>query len=280
MWLVFVILHIIISVIYSRFYHLSEKKSKNYSALIILLQIIAGLVAILMCPFFKFNFSNNYIIYFLIIINCILYALSDGLYAYVSKNIEPSTFNIIKQISVIFMIVMGLLFFKEPLVWNKIIGSLLIVASNILLFYKKVNQKFNKYVILGIISNLCFAVSLFLDIIISKEFNLSLYIGFVLIISALLIMKKDKIKFIDIKNEIKFNNKLALIITGFCWTLMAIFQLLAYNHGNITIVAPLTDLVVIFSFIIGFIFFKEKDNLIKKIISLLIIIVGVILLLK
>ncbi len=157
------------------------------------------------------------------------------------------------------------------------IGAAIIIFSNVLMFYKKGHQKLNKYVIMGIFSNLAYAVALFLDVNISESFNLPFYIALTLIIPAIFIIIAEKIKISDITNEFKIGDKLPIFLTSLSWSTMIMFQLLAYRLGEVTTVAPLLSLTVIGNVIIGYIFLKEKDNLPKKIIAAVLIIISVFL---
>ena len=58
---------------------------------------------------------------------------------------------------------------------------------------------------------------------------------------------------------------------------MIITQLKAYQIGDVTTVAPLFTLTVIGNVLVGYIFLKERENLPKKIIAALIIIVSIFL---
>ena len=279
MWKLFVFLHIIVTVIYSRSYRSIIKYTKNYEILTIILQLLAGISVLLYSFLFDFSFPSDISLYILLIISCILYTIYDRLYSYVCNKIELSSFTILKQFYVIFLILIGLFFFKESFVINKIIGAVLIIFGNIFVFYKKSNQKFNKYVLLAIISNLAFASALAIDINISKEFNLAIYVSITQIVPALLSAVNEKINITNIKDETKKSNKVLMFLTGLFWGTMILLELKAFQLGSIINVAPLTDLVVIFSVFFGYFFMGEKDNLIKKIISLIIIIVGSILIL-
>jgi uncharacterized membrane protein len=59
--------------------------------------------------------------------------------------------------------------------------------------------------------------------------------------------------------------------------LLILFSLRAYQLGEITIVAPLSTLSILFNVILASIFLKEKDHLIKKIVVTIGIIIGIIL---
>lgn len=277
MWFIFVILYIILAVLFTQFYKIVLNTSKSDGTLTVLLQFIAGISALLFCFFFKFTFPTNWKVYLLLVVACIFYALSDRMNTTVRSGIEASTFSIIKQLSTVFMIAAGLLFFKEKFMWKKIIGAGLIIFSNILIFYKKGNQKLDKYVLLGILSNVIYSVALFLDVNISDSFNLAFYVALTLLIPALFITIAERVKFANIKNEFKKGNKQAILITGVCWGTMIIAQLRAYQLGETTTIAPLCALTVIGNVLVGYIFLKERSNLVKKLIAALLIIISVFL---
>ena len=175
------------------------------------------------------------------------------------------------------MTLAGLVFLKEPFILNKFLGAILIIVSNILIFYKKGEGKPNKYLIFGFISNICYTIALFLDVNISNNFNLPLYVALSLGIPAILICILERIKFKDIKNELKNGNTKIIIITGMTWSLSIVAQLIAYQLGKVSVVAPLCSLAVILNVIIGYLFQKERDNMLKKIFAAILIILGIVL---
>ena len=277
MWILYVFFYVVLAVIFTQFYKIVTKTSKSDGTLTVLLQFIAGISSLLLCPFFEFSFPTDWKVYLILGIACIFYAISDRMNTTVRSGIEASTFSIIKQLSTVFMILAGLVFFKEPFVWKKIIGAGLIIFSNVLIFYKKGNQKLDKYVLLGTLSNIAFSVALFLDVNISENFNLAFYVALTLLIPALFITIVEKIKLSSIKKEFLNGNKNAILVTGLCWGTMIIVQLRAFQLGNVTSVAPLCALTVIGNVIVGYIFFKERKNLLKKLVAVILIIVSVFL---
>jgi len=277
MWLFFIFIHIISSIIFTQLFKIIIKNSKSKGSITVLVQFIAGITSILISTLFKYTWSTDWKVYLTLIVACIFYSISDRMNTTVRNGIEASTFSIISQLATVFMILAGLIFFKEPFVLKKIIGATLIILSNIFIFYKKGNQKLNKYVILGIISNIAYAIALFIDVNISNNFNLALYVSTTLLVSSLFIFIFEKIKFNDIKQEVQNSNKPLLIITGVSWSIMLICQLNAYKLGNVTTVAPLCALTVIGNVIVSYIFLKEQNDLPKKIIAAITIIISVFL---
>ena len=276
-WLLYVILYLVITTAFTQSYKIATKTLKKTGALTVQLELIAAISALLLCPLFDFKFPTDIKIYIFLGLSIVFYTIKDRLDTTVIKGTEASIFNIIQQLSTVFMIFAGLIFFKEPFIINKFIGAILIILSNVLIFYKKGEGKLNKYIIFGILANISFAIALFLDVNISDNFNLAFYASITLGVPAVLIFTFERIKISDIKNEFKNGNKKAILLTAILWPLTIITNLRAYQLGNVTIVAPLCALTVILNVIVGYLFLNERNNLLKKIISAILIIVSIIL---
>lgn len=276
-WIIFLILFLIFSVVFDQGYKITTKNLKSAGALTILLELFATIAILIATPFFDMKFPTDFKVYFLLMLAIVFYTVTDRLNTTVRSGIEASTFNIIKQLSTVFMIFAGILFFKEEFIINKFIGAILIILSNLLIFYQKENNKSNRYVLLGILANIFYTIALFLDVNISESFNLPIYIALSLGIPAVLIAIIEKIKPKEIINEFKNGNKLAIFLTAISWSYMILFQLKAYQLGNVSIVAPLCSLTVILNVIVGYFFLKERSNLTKKIVAAILIIIGIIL---
>lgn len=276
-WILYVVLYLGFAVAFNQFYKVATKTLTKPGALTVLLEVIAGISVLMFTPFFDFKFPNDIRVYLFLGLAVIFYTIADRLNTTVRKGVEASTFSMLQQLSTVFMTFAGLIFFKEPFVITKFIGALLIILSNLIIFYKKGNGKFDKYVGLGILSNLSFTVALFLDVNISDNFNLPFYVAITLTVPAIILLIFERIKLSDIKNEFVTGNKKAIIATSLAWGISIVMQLRAYQLGNVSVVAPLCALTVMLNVIMGYIFLKERDNLIKKIISAILIIISIIL---
>lgn len=276
-WILCVALYLVLATAFTQFYKIATKTLKKPGALTVLLQVISGLIVLLLIPFYEIKFSADPYVYIMLGLAIIFYAISDRINTTVRSGIEASTFSILKQLSTTFMIFAGLLFFKEEFILTKFIGAMLIIFSNILIFYKKGKFEFNKYILFGILANISFTIALFLDVNISNNFTLPIYVGTTLIVPAILISITEKIKLSEIKEEFINGNKKAIIITSVCWGTAILAQLRAYQLGDVTTIAPLCALTVILNVIVGYLFQNERDNMLRKIISAILIIISVVL---
>ena len=276
-WILYVILYIILSTIFTQFYKIATQNLKNAGALTVILEIIGVITALLICPFFDLTFPTNFEVWIFLGLSIIFYAITDRVNTTVRSGIEASTFSILKQLSTTFLTLAGFLFLNEEFIFHKFLGAMLIILSNIFIFYKKGEFKMNRYIGLGVLANLSFTIAMFLDVNLSKHFNLPFYVAMTLGIPAILIALTEKIKISEMKEEIKIANKKVLLITGITWSLSIIAQLRAYQLQKVSIVAPICSLSVILNVIVGYLFLKERDNLPRKIIAAILIVISILL---
>lgn len=276
-YIIFVILYLILAVIFDQSYRIVAKSLTKSGPLTVILELIGAGSILLLSPFFKITFPTDIRVYILLGLSIIFYTIVDGLNTIVRSGMEASTFSVIRQLSTAFMIFAGFIFFKEPFIISKFVGAILIILSNILVFYKKGTVKIDKYVVLGMLANLFFTIALFLDVNISNNFNLAFYVAITLGIPSILIFIFEKIKISDLKTEFRNGNKKMMIITAISWSTSIMATLKAYELGPASVVAPLCALAVILNVLFGYIFLKERKDVKKKVLASLFIILGVLL---
>lgn len=277
MWLLYVFLSVVFNVMFTQFYKIDTKSAKDSGSLTVLLQLMAGVLALFACPFFEFSFPKDWRIYALLALACVFYAISDRVNTTVRTGIEASAYSIIQQLSTVFMIVAGLLFFREPFIPKKIVGACLIIISNVMIFYKRGEQKVNKYLFMGIAANIAYSAALFIDVNLSTRFNLAFYVSMTLLLPAVFLVTAERIGPRAIVNEFREGNRKSIIATCISWVGFLVFTLSAYQAGEVTVVAPLCSLTVIGSVIAGYLFLGERNDLIKKLLAAVIIVFSVFL---
>lgn len=276
-WIFCVVLYIVLSTVFTQFYKISTKSLKNAGALTVVLEMIGVITALVICPFFEIKFPTDIKTWSLLGLSIIFYAISDRVNTTVRSGIEASAFSMLKQLSTTFMILAGLIFLKEEFILHKFIGAMLIIFSNVFIFYQKGKFKMNRYIWLGVLANISYTIALFLDVNISDYFNLPIYVALTLGIPGILICLVERIKFSEIKEEFKNANKKAIFVTGMTWSISIIASLRAYQLQNVSIVAPIGSLTVLSNVIVGYLFLKERDDLLKKIMAAILIVISVVL---
>lgn len=276
-WQFNIVLYLIGIVIFFQFYKLAVKNAQKDGAATILLQIIGGLSVLCFFPFLPIKFPSDVKVYLFLFLACIFYGLNDRLQTTSRKHLEVSVFSILGQLGTVFLIIVGLIIFKEPFVLTKLLGAGLILFANIFLFYEKGKLKLNKYVWIGVLAKMFYTIAVSIDIGISKQFNLPFYIMLTFLLPAVVIFFGEKIKFSEIIGEYKRPGRINYIITGISWGLLSFFYLRAFQFGAVTTIVPIQASAVLLNVLVAYIFLKERDHKWRKIISAVLVILGIIL---
>jgi drug/metabolite transporter (DMT)-like permease len=274
---VFIILFIIFAAVYTQVFKFALQTAKDYAVMTILMEIIsAGLVA-LFIPLFDWRLPTDWSPVILLVIASIFYGVSSRINTTVRSGIEASTYLIIKQLSAVFMVIFGFLFLGEALILWKILGAILIITGNIIVFWKP-HQKINKYFLMGVGSSVLFAVALFFDVNVSGQFNLPFYLFAGFTISAITVALSCRVSPQKIIAEVKQNKRIRyMVIVGSSSAGMMLTQLLAYQASEVSVVAPLLATSVLANVFVGYIALKERDHLPRKILAAVLVVIGVIL---
>lgn len=277
-YILWIIIYLIFAVFFAQGFKSVNRKMKNASALTILLEFFTAIFALILSPFFVFKLPSDGTVYLIVVIVTIIYAVTDRLNIEARYGLDPSTFSMLKQLSTVFLVIFGFIFLKEDFVIKRIFGIILIIASNFLLSLNKSGKfEFNKYFIMSVISNFLFAVAMFINVNIAKNFNIGIYTVFTVLIPAFIIKVFSKLSIKDLKNEFNLYNKKKFLLVSFSWCIMLISSVKAYEYGDVSVVAPLLTLTIIFNTIYEYFIDKDKKTLYYKLFISLLTILGVIL---
>lgn len=276
-WKFWVILYLISAVIFAQTFKKANRNMKNAGSLTILLEVFTAIFAIGFIPFFSIKFSNDINVYLILFMVVIIYALTDRLNIEARYGLDPSSFSMLKQLSTVFLILLGFIFLKEQVVLKKIIGSLMIIIANVLLVFDKGKFKLNKYFIMSIISNFLFAVAMLINVNISNDFNIAIYTIITVFTPSIIIFLLERHTIKELKIEFKLYNKKEFLVSAFTWCIMLISSVRAYQLGSVTLIAPLLTLTTILNTLYEYFINKDKNKLIEKVIASILIILGVII---
>lgn len=276
-WYFNIIVYLVLYIIFTQFYKIATKSSKDDGALTVLLQFLGGIIVLLFIPLFKFNIPTNVSTYVMLGIACIFYAIADRVNTTARRGLEVSIYSILGQLSTVFVILWGLIFFKEAIVIKKIIGALLILFGNIAVLYKKGKFEWNKYILFSLLGNLALSIGISVDVGISDKFNMPIYVAATLIVPSLILLIFERIKIKNIIDEYKNGNKKAINIVCLTWGIMIISMLRAYQYGSVTTIAPLCSITTILNVFVAYFMLKEKDQMPRKILAAIIVILGIVL---
>ena len=201
-----------------------------------------------------------------------------GFYAY--KYTQVSLKSPLSESRVLWVLLFAVIFLKEKLILDKVLGIILIFISLIILTYKK-QKKFgdltDKGVQLTLLTALLTAGVAIIDKSALQYFTPGTFGFLVYFIPGLILLGFGKGHFKDVKKILKTKHYYlgVVVVLGF---LFYYFNLKAYQIADVTQVFPVIRLSTAFTVIFGIIFLKEKENVFKKLIATVIIFLGILLL--
>ena len=194
-------------VISNQYFKLAVKNTSKENISTIIMQIVAGASVLIFVPFFAFKFPSDPKIYLLLLLGSIFYAFGDRTQVTVRKNLEVSVYSILGQMVKVFLVLYGILVFKEEIIATKLIGGGLILLGNILIFYQKGKLKLNRYALLSFATSFFCATGMIIDVSISKNFNFPFYIMLTFIVPGFFIYLVRRFSFSELKTEFNSSRK-------------------------------------------------------------------------
>lgn len=276
-WKFWVMLYLVSAVVFAQAFKKANRNMKSAGALTILLEVFTAFFALFFIPFFDFTWPTDTNVYLILLAVVSIYAITDRLNIEARYGLDPSVFSMLKQLSTVFLIILGFIFLKEQIVLKKIIGSVIIIFANVLLAFNKGKIKFNKYFIMSFVSNFLFAVAMLINVNISNYFNLAFYTILTVFTPSMLIFIFGKHSLKELKCEFNYYDKKYFLLASFCWCLMLIASVRSYQLGNVTLIAPLLTLTSILNTMYEYFVCKNKSKFIQKVIASILIIIGVVI---
>lgn len=271
-WVTWVVIYLVFATIFSQSFKKSNRNMSDAGSLTILLELLTAFFSLFFIPFFKLTISHNPHTYLILIVVIIIYAFTDRLNIEARYGLSTSTFSMLKQLSSVFLVILGFVILKEKVVITKVVGASLILIANVGLAVDKDGKfKINKYFLMSLVSNILFAFGMLINVNISGEFNLGIYTIITVLFPSILITLFGKHSIKELKEEFNLYDKKRFLLSAFSWCVMLISSVRAYQLGSVSVVAPLLTLTAIINTIYEFI---------KKLIIGIIIIIGVLLIKK
>lgn len=264
-------------VLFFQFYKLAARNSENDTLTTIVLQFTAGITALLFSLFTSFKLPTQAIFYYMLLCACIFYAINNILQTKAIKHLPISHYTIINQLNTVFLIIYGVTIFREPFVYTKIFGAVLIIIGNILVLYERGLAIRNKFVFYAIAATFIFSIALSIDINISSQFNLASYILITFTLPAFMLLTINKFPVSKMRQVLSNKNKYRkfLVLTGVFWFLTPFFGIKAIQLGTVTTVVPLQAISVLLNVLAAYIFQGERNNKYRAVIASLLVIAGI-----
>jgi len=241
----------------------------------IVLQLLGALLALLFAAWKGFEMPpiKEYPLNFALV--GILYAISTLLSFKALKLIEVSQAVIIFSFGVVVAIISSAVFLKEILIVQRLIGTLLIIIS-ILLVTKLKNFSVNRGNLYALVAAVCAGLATVNDTYLLRFSEAVSYtaIGFLLPGILLLLFYPRSVK--KFNSFLKPKAAINMFLLALVWVVSAIAFYTAIEKGALASqIFPILQSGIILTILLAVIFLKERDNLPAKIVAGLMTIMGV-----
>jgi drug/metabolite transporter (DMT)-like permease len=256
---------------------LKEEQSDAYTYAIVF-QLLVSFSILIYVLFTDFNIPSLKPILFNLVLMTILYAVANFTLYKGLQLIEASEMTILLSSKSIWTMWAATIFLNEKITPLRIIGTLLIISGVIVISWKKKVLKFNKGYTLILISAALFGLAFTNDAFILKVMEAPsfsvLAFGFPAI--ALLLIRPKSFK--ELRFFFQKNRLIKVLEASLFYSIAAVTIYAAYRAGgNVSQISPITQLTIVINVILSYIFLKERNFLLRKIIGSLLALVGVLL---
>ena len=215
------------------------------------------------------------------ILMIILYGAGNVFVFSALKIIDASEFTIVSASKALWTIMGAIIFLKEGFSLQQALGTFLIITSVILVFWRKQKFTFSRGFIFSFLAALSFGFAFTNDAFILNNFDVPSYLTIIFITPALAVWAVYPKS--TAKMKLLFERKilLKLGLLGIFYAISAITFFLAYQIGkNAAQIASLYQTATIIIVILSIIFLKERRDLWKKLLAVVISFIGVLLIIQ
>lgn len=259
---------------------LLKEENSHPIAFSILFQILVGsLIGLFGVFFVGFKLPSNLNLVWENLILTVLFYAPYNVFVYKSlKNLEASKLSIILSIRIVFTALASTLVLNEFLTGKQLLGAGLILFSVFLVNFKKRNVSFGKGEGLALLAAIFLGLASTNDRYILKNIELYTYVTFAFLAPPIFLSFIYPQELTHIKS---FFNRKIFIKIFFVSTIFAISSIAFYSAlqvgKNSTQVTTVNLTSIILTVLLSFIFLKETDNWIKKLVGALLSFIGLLL---
>lgn len=277
-WQFFIAISVItssVAVLFQRLL-LHKDKSNPYAYIVVFQALVALLVG-------TYAFINGFVLpdfgrYWLAIIaTCVLFGAGNIASAKTLQLVEASIFSVLFATGAVWVMLMGIIFLDETLSASQIIGAGLIFFSIAVLGYSKKTLKFNKGIILGLLTGLIYGVAVGLWAYVGRSSDVASWTAISFAGPSLVVLLIYPSSAKHIKSFLSGTKLTRMLLLGLFFSVGSVTLLTAYNRGDVSAVAPINQTSIIITTLLAVIFLKERDHLPKKFLSAVVCFIGALL---
>lgn len=276
-WIFFAFIPAILFTIYNLLSRVISVKSKNPVAFAVAYSLIGAAIIL---PFAIFQLKSlksiPIDIILLTLLGTILFGIFDRFQFFASRDIEASSLAVLYRLTPISTLIASMIFLNEKASLEKILGTILIIIGNVIIVTGYKSIKLNRGLIFALISAITLGLAYTVDKRASVFYPLAIYSLLIYFLPPIYNLLIPPLSLKILVNEVKAASwkiwALGLVSIGGYYSLIY-----AFSKADVSKVVPISTTSSILTVIAGTIFLKERSNMLRKIIAVLLAFVGVFL---
>jgi drug/metabolite transporter (DMT)-like permease len=218
-------------------------------------------------------------LWFNFVLITVLYAVGTLFLFKALQNIEASESVIITSSRALWTIAVALIFLGESFDLVKTIGVILILGSIVLVSLKREVIRFNKGILYALSSAFCYGVAFANDTFILRQSDALSYATLAFLFPGLFTLAIKPRILTEMKTLLNKPVLSRMVLLGLFYSTSAVTIYLAYQRGGTASqLAPISQSVVILTFLLAAIFLSERSQLLRKFAGAITATIGVLLL--
>lgn len=257
-------------------------ESDHPRELSVVFNLISGMIALVIffvsSGYVNFNLPKDPQAYIYLFVILLFYGLYERFRFKTSKYLEVSTQGTLNNIFIVVAFVIALFIYSEVITADKIFGFIFVLVGILLVTVNKSKKINSMGLFYGVLANVSVGIAWSLDKKGISYFNPDLYnllvwVAPIIVISFFPLIKLSVVKKI-IRKDFKQISLISFLNVGaYLFNLKALVV-----GGEVTKVISIVQTSTIITIILGIIFLKEREHIVKKTVAGLIAIIGVFLL--
>ena len=209
----------------------------------------------------------------------VAYMFSSGFNYFAIKRLEVSTNILFAQIALVISFIGAVIFFKDQVTILRILGAVLVIIATSLIFIQKNSfAKINKDgLVYRVIASTAFAASTLLDKNNINNFSIGIYTSMAYIAPGVISFFVSRASIKEYFAEVGAN---WIYIVGVAVSSVIAYYctLKAFGYIDASLTFTIVNFSTVITVFIGVIFFKERKDLLRKFIALIIVMIAAVLL--
>lgn len=212
------------------------------------------------------------------LLSAVLYATGTYCGFVAAKKLGASEVTILSTTGSVIAIILGILFLHESFGPIRLLGAILILSSIIFLFANK-KLNFSNGIWFAVLSSVLYSLAGVNDVTIIRVYDPVSYVALISFLPGVILCLIKPKALLRLKPLLKVKSLTNMLLFCFFYGIQAITYYLALSHGaGISQMNPISKSEIILVVLFAAIFLGEREHMKKKIISAVLVTIGVLLL--